>query len=186
MEIARDEKVHSGFCPLVALHASGVAAGNGALALAALIDAYSPVLAESDKRVPAALLERQLDLPFTACRKISVQADHVTCSAGNVDISRHSCDLTFGKQTAALAARKAHELYATLIEIGVPLNGAAGISAARPITTNSALKPGPDGRQAAASNTHLRTIGPQKSNIFTTIWEQRPWSPVVIHPMRRT
>ena len=46
--------------------------------------------------------------------------------ASNVDIKAHSCDLNFGKQDVALQGRSAHELYATLIEIGVAPDAGAG------------------------------------------------------------
>jgi hypothetical protein len=140
---------------------ASVAAGNGALALAALIAANSPVLAESDKRILAALFEGQLDSPFAAGRKISVQADHVTCSAGNVDISRHSCALTFSKQTATLAGRKAHELYATLTEIGVPPDGAAGTIYESVSHVSCTIDPnGIKQRDGGGATCHFDTGGP--------------------------
>jgi hypothetical protein len=43
-----------------------------------------------------------------------------------VDITQHSCDLTFGAKKATTQGRKAHELYATLAEVSVPPVGAAG------------------------------------------------------------
>ena len=53
-------------------------------------------------------------------------AARVACKASNVDIKSHSCNLSFGKQNVALKGRAAHELYATLIEIGVPPDAGAG------------------------------------------------------------
>jgi hypothetical protein len=100
--------------------------GNGALALAALVAANSPLLPAPDKAAMAALLDGEPDLSFAAGRKISIAADRVTCKAGDVDISRHSCTLAFGGQTATLSGRAAHELFATLIEVGVAPEGAAG------------------------------------------------------------
>jgi hypothetical protein len=59
-------------------------------------------------------------------KKITVAAGAVTCRASNVDITQHSCDLTFGAKKATTQGRKAHELYATLAAVGVPPDGAAG------------------------------------------------------------
>jgi hypothetical protein len=100
--------------------------GSGALALAALVAANSPSLTSTDKQTMAALFDGQLDQPFPAGKKIIVKADSITCRAGDVDISFQGCGLAFGAQTISLTGRKAHELYATLAEVGVPSDGAAG------------------------------------------------------------
>ena len=44
----------------------------------------------------------------------------------DVDISEHDCTLKFGGVARTLQGRAAHELYATLVEIGAPSDGAAG------------------------------------------------------------
>ena len=102
------------------------ALSNEALALAALIAENSPLLSASDKHVLAALFDGELDVPVSPGGKISVEADSITCSAGDVDISEHSCNLIFGKATSTLAGRKAHELFATILEAGVRAEGAMG------------------------------------------------------------
>ena len=56
----------------------------------------------------------------------SVKADKIVCRASNVDISFHSCALTFRSKTINLKGRRAHELFATVGEVGVPPDGAAG------------------------------------------------------------
>jgi hypothetical protein len=106
--------------------AAGAALGNSALALSALVAENSPVLTASDKHVLAALFEEHLDVPVPGDGKISVRADSITCSAGDVDISAHACNLVFGKETSTLKGRKAHELFATIIELGVRPEGAMG------------------------------------------------------------
>ena len=58
--------------------------------------------------------------------RVVVKADNVVCRASNVDITEHSCVLTFGHRTVELKGRRAHELYATIDEVGVPPDGAAG------------------------------------------------------------
>ncbi len=100
--------------------------GNSALALSALVAANSPVLSAGDKRVMAALFDGQIDVPLPAGKKISVQADGIICKAGDVDITHHACTLAFGKQTSTLTGRAAHEFFATMIEVGVQPEGAAG------------------------------------------------------------
>ncbi len=101
-------------------------AGNKALALASLVAEHSPTLSPREKKVMARLFDGDLNFPFPADRTISVQADAVVCRASNVDITSRSCDLKFGTKRAALKARKAHELFATIAEVGVPEDGAAG------------------------------------------------------------
>jgi hypothetical protein len=99
--------------------------GHSALALAGVIAEHSPTLARLDKSTMAALFDGR-DPPYPAGQKISVKADSVTCFAGDVSINTFSCALTFGKSTITLTGRKANEIYATLIEAGVPSSGAAG------------------------------------------------------------
>src|SRR5262249_61084684 len=59
-------------------------------------------------------------------KTISVTADSIVCSVGNVDITAHSCKLTFGTKTVNLIGDAAYELYATMALAGVPSEGAAG------------------------------------------------------------
>jgi hypothetical protein len=99
--------------------------GTSALALAALVGIHSPTLTFKERIVLTHMLEGRLNFPFPA-NQIAVKADKVTCRASNVDISAHSCELAFGAKTRKLSGRAAHELYATLIESGVPSDGAAG------------------------------------------------------------
>ena len=105
---------------------AATASGAGALALAALVGAHAPALIRHDRRTLEQLLEGHPSLPFPANRKISVEAKSIDCTAGNVDITAHSCKLTFGSETVHITGRKAHELYATMLEVGIPSEGAAG------------------------------------------------------------
>jgi hypothetical protein len=100
--------------------------GSGALALAALVAENSPVLGATDKAVMAKFLNGQTDVAYPAGETTLISADKVTCRASNVDVTAHACDLIFGKKTVMLMGRRAHELYSTLAEIGVPADGAAG------------------------------------------------------------
>jgi hypothetical protein len=100
--------------------------GSGALALAALVANVSPLLSEQEKGVLIGFLDGQEKLTFPAGKTISVEAATVTCRASDVAITSHSCALKFGTQDVTLTGRAAHELFATLAEIGVPPDGAAG------------------------------------------------------------
>jgi hypothetical protein len=113
------------------LSASGTAAaatatGAGALALAALVAAHSPLINDRDKKAMARMLDGNPGFSFPKNKKILVRADAILCRAGNVDITEHSCTLTFGSKTAVLKGRKAHELFAAIAETGVLMQGAAG------------------------------------------------------------
>ena len=55
-----------------------------------------------------------------------VTADKIACHASNIDIAEHDCALRFGTQNIKLKGRAAHELYATLLEIGVEPDPGAG------------------------------------------------------------
>jgi hypothetical protein len=100
--------------------------GSGALALAALVAENSPLLGATDKAVLAKFLNGQTNVACPKGETTLISVDKVTCRASNVDITSHSCDLVFGEKTVMLMGRRAHELYATLAEAGVPPEGAAG------------------------------------------------------------
>ena len=100
--------------------------GNGGLALAALVAENSPLVSGFNKIIMAKMLHGNLAFAYPAGQTIAVKADSVVCRASNVDISAHSCELKFGAVTHNLAGRRAHELYATIAEVGVAPDGAAG------------------------------------------------------------
>jgi hypothetical protein len=100
--------------------------GSGALALAALVGQTSPLLGPNPKQLLAKLLDGEIKATFPPGQTISVTAEKLTCKASNVDITLHACDLVFGTRTVKLTGRSAHELYATLLEVGVKPDGAAG------------------------------------------------------------
>ncbi len=105
---------------------AGEASGNGALALAARVAQYSPLLKAPEKVLLAKYLEGQPKAPFPPGRKITVTADAVACRISDVDITAHSCELTFGAKKVSVPGDKAQALYATLVQIGVASEGAAG------------------------------------------------------------
>lgn len=105
---------------------AATAAGGSALALAALVAEHSPLLTHHEKTVMARMFDGHLNFTFPANKKISVAADSVVCRASNVDITSRSCELTFGTKKRTLKGRRAHEVFATVAEAGVPPDGAAG------------------------------------------------------------
>lgn len=115
--------------------------GNGALALAALVAENSPLLGATDKAMLAKFLNGQTNVAYPAGETTLVSADKITCRASNVDITEHSCDIAFGKKTVMLMGRRAHELYTTLAEIGVQVEGAAGSSFAALSNLKCAINP---------------------------------------------
>ena len=100
--------------------------GSGALALAALAGQNSPLVTPAAKELLAKFLDGETKASFPAGQTIAVKVDKLTCKASNVDITLHSCELVFGSRTATLTGRHAHELFATLAEIGVPPDAGAG------------------------------------------------------------
>ncbi len=115
--------------PMIFLSQAAFAAsaeGNGALSLAALVGQHSPQQKIWEKALLAEYLNGKPKAPSPAGKKITVAAESVSCRISNVDITAHSCELTFGAKKVSLSGRAAHELYATLAEVGVPSGGAAG------------------------------------------------------------
>lgn len=105
---------------------AGASNGSNALALAAIVGELSPQTSAPNKKLLAAFFSGKADAPHAKDLRIAVKADAIDCRAGNVDITSRACELTFGAKKIELQGRKAHELYATLIENGVVLEGAAG------------------------------------------------------------
>lgn len=108
--------------------------GSHALAVASLVAASSPVVPLSSKNVLARIFDGHFNIVVPPDRKISIQADSIVCSANDADITAHTCTLTFGPALsfligpaiAYLNGRKAHELYATMLEAGIPSEHSAG------------------------------------------------------------
>jgi hypothetical protein len=106
--------------------AAGTVDGNGALALAALVGKVSPLVSAPKKRVLTKLLDGHANFSFPSGQTVSVEAEQLSCRASNVDIKSHSCELKFGNHNVVLRGTRAHELFATVAEVGVPPDGAAG------------------------------------------------------------
>jgi hypothetical protein len=99
--------------------------GHAALALGVIVGDDSPLLSKSTKLALASLLNDK-KLGYGKHPVITVKADQVVCQAGDVDLAGFSCVLTFGKIKRTRTGRSANELFATLVEAGVPGDGAAG------------------------------------------------------------
>jgi len=80
----------------------------------------------AEKQMRAMLLDSEVNTDSSSINIISVVADKISCMASNVDIASHTCEVEFGENTIALRGRKAHEVFATIAEIGVSAEGAAG------------------------------------------------------------
>ena len=111
--------------------ASAVAAptsanGPAALALAAVVGQYSSMLSRRDKSVLARLFDADLTIKLLEDRNISVNAETIVCRTSDVDITARSCALKFGNHRRRLKGRRANELNATVVQAGVPSEGAAG------------------------------------------------------------
>jgi hypothetical protein len=114
------------FAPVAAQ--AGASNGANALALSAIVGELAPQTSAPNKKLLAAYFSGRADAPHAKDLRIAVKADAIDCRAGNVDITSRACELTFGAKKVELRGRKAHELYATLIDNGVALEGAAGAS----------------------------------------------------------
>jgi hypothetical protein len=98
------------------------AGGSTALAVAAVIAPYSPLLSAYEKRAIAGLFNGNA----RAGKKLTVTAESIICRVGNVDITARSCELTFDKGSRSLKGREANEIFATLTAAGAVAEGAAG------------------------------------------------------------
>jgi len=102
--------------------ANSTIGNHSAVALAGVVAPYSPTLPLSQKVVMAKLFDGH-DPTFP---QFTITADSITCFAGDVSINTFNCGLKFGTHTINVTGRKANEIFATLIEAGVPANGTAG------------------------------------------------------------
>ena len=108
----------------VSAASAGTVSGSTALALAGVVAPLSPVLPSAEKRAVAMLFAANSNIPYT--NKIVVTADKIVCRTSNVDITAHSCELTFGKTVKTINGRAANELFATEAMAGVASDNAAG------------------------------------------------------------
>ncbi|WP_026191540.1 hypothetical protein [Methylosinus sp. LW4] len=115
--------------------------GAGALSLAALVGARSPAVKPAAKAALAKLADGHAKIAFPKGQTIEVAVDSISCRASNVDITQHACELTFGQKKVQFVGRQAHEIFATLLEVGVPPDGAAGTIYAAASALDCAVEP---------------------------------------------
>ena len=128
------------------------------LMLAAIVAEHSPLLGEFEKRTIARLAAGNLPSAAHKNKVIAVAADDLECRVSNVDITSRFCDIRFGRQTVTLKGRGAHELFATIAEMGVAPTGAAGSFFIGVSRLNCALNPN-ELRQKAGSGAEC-SFGP--------------------------
>jgi len=104
---------------------AATSSGYAALAVGALVGSYSPLLRAPRKSALSKVLAGNAG-SVSRVAPIRVKADSVVCHAGDVDIGNFGCDLKFGAKTEHLVGRQANELFASLGEMGVATDGAAG------------------------------------------------------------
>ena len=90
---------------------AATASGSSALALASLVAVHSPVLSTGDTVLIRRLFNGHFHQLRGDTKVISVEANATVCSVGNVDLTAHSCKLTFGGKTINLTGDRAYELY---------------------------------------------------------------------------
>jgi hypothetical protein len=112
--------------------------GATALAVAAVVAQYSPLLSGYEQRLIAGIFNG--NVKGGDKRKLSVTAESVTCRISNVAIAERSCELIFKKGKRTLKGREA-KLYATLGSAGVVAEGAAGSMIEGVTKLNCALDP---------------------------------------------
>ena len=113
------------FGPSAASAAPATLTGPTALAVAAVVAQYSPVLNPGERKVIAGLFDGNTRMSYPL-KKISVDADTVMCRISNVAIAERSCEITFKKGKRSLKGHAANEVYATLASAGINAEGAAG------------------------------------------------------------
>jgi hypothetical protein len=99
--------------------------GPTALAVAAVVAQYSPILNPGERKVIAGLFDGNTRMSYPI-KQLSVSADTVTCRVSNVAIADRGCEIAFKKGKRSLKGRAANEVFATLASAGVTTEGAAG------------------------------------------------------------
>jgi hypothetical protein len=113
------------FGPSAASAAPATITGPTALAVAAVVAQYSPVLNPGERKVIAGLFDGNIRMSYPI-KTLSVSADTVMCRVSNVATADRSCEIVFKKGKRSLKGRAANEVFATLSSAGVAAEGAAG------------------------------------------------------------
>jgi hypothetical protein len=113
------------FGPSAVSAAPATITGPTALAVAAVVAQYSPVLNPGERKIIAGLFDGNTRMSYPI-RTLSVGADTVMCRVSNVALADRSCEIVFKKGKRSLKGRAANEVFATLSLAGVAAEGAAG------------------------------------------------------------
>jgi hypothetical protein len=113
------------FGPSAVSAAPAAITGPTALAVAAVVAQYSPVLNPGERKVIAGLFDGNTRMSYPI-KTLSVGADTVMCRVSNVAIADRSCEIAFNKGKRSLKGRAANEVFATLSSAAVTAEGAAG------------------------------------------------------------
>jgi len=101
------------------------ASGPAALALGALTAEHDFALSAFKRHTLAKIFAGQ-NPPYPASQTIVVKAAKIQCRESDVAINQRSCVITNLGHAVTLTGRQAHELFATMLEAGIPSDGAAG------------------------------------------------------------
>ena len=93
--------------------------------LATLVGGYSPTLSAAHKLVLTHFLAGNARTDAKA-GTVTVDADQVSCTAGDKDETSFACDLKFGAAPFQLTARAASQVYAALRLVGADLSAPIG------------------------------------------------------------
>jgi len=107
-----------------AAHAASTT-GHAALSLAELVGLRSPLVSPAHKIVLTRFMSGDTSFP-SSNGAFTFTASQIDCGASDVDITHYSCTLKFHTGTVTLSGAPAQSLYATMVEAGVPSDGAAG------------------------------------------------------------
>ncbi len=99
--------------------------GNAALSFAALVGHYSPALTIGQKHILLHFLAGQTSF-VSSNATITFHVDEVHCQLGDVDLTRHSCKITYGSANTTLNGEEGAAILANMAQAGVMGDGAAG------------------------------------------------------------
>jgi hypothetical protein len=94
--------------------------------LAAIVAQHSPLLSSAEKQDVAHLVEGDPDSVSRDRTTIAVSASDIACKVSVVDLTSRTCEIRFGRDQVTLRGQAANELFATMLEAGVPPDPGAG------------------------------------------------------------
>jgi hypothetical protein len=104
---------------------AGTMSGGSALTFAALVGQYSPTLTLAQKHILLRFLGGQTSF-LSSNATFSFHVDEVHCQHGDIDLTKHSCKITYGAHVTALNGEEGANILANMDMAGVMGDGAAG------------------------------------------------------------